>query len=591
MLNAVDTLGGALNLPEWFPAVALALLIVGLPVVLATAFVQVGNPADEADQREDPSAKRAPRPQPENTGVSRLFTWRNAVLGGVGAFALWGVLAAGWLIAAGGTLGTADSASIVLSAVAEVDRAMDRGDWIEAYRLASALPPQVPDSAREAVLSSVSTPTTVRSDPQGASVSWRPYDRPDMEWEVVGTTPIEWRSPRDAIAIQVEHEGYVSRILGGRGGTLNVRLRRLNDVQAYALHMRSRSLGVATLEARLVHALPRRVGEYLIDRYEVTNRQFKEFVDAGGYERREFWEYPFERGSEELTWEEAMAEFADLTGRPGPSTWTGGTFPEEAANHPVTGVSWYEAAAYANFAGRDLPTVFHWYDAARPNYAGWVVPFSNFSGVGTAPVGEFPGVTLIGAYDMAGNAREWLANSTGDLRYTAGGGWNDPQYLFSYAQPQPPFDRSETNGLRLMTELGDPAVVEIANQPVDLVTRDFYRETPVSDELFAAFQEMYAYADLPLDAQVEAVDSVGVGIREKITFDAAYGQERMVLYLFRPLEPTGPLQTVVLFPGAGALGATDFEAFSEGATYSGRIAMLVRSGRAVAFPVYKSTFE
>ena len=82
-----------------------------------------------------------------------------------------------------------------------------------------------------------------------------------------------------------------------------------------------------------------------------------------------------------------------------------------------------------------------------------------------------------------------------------------------------------------------------------------------------------------------------MGIREKITFDAAYGQERMVLYLFRPSEPTGPLQTVVLFPGSGALFATNFEAFSGGAAWSGRIGMLVRSGRAVAFPVYKSTFE
>ena len=378
---------------------------------------------------------------------------------------------------------------------------------------------------------------------------------------------------------------------GGSAGTVDVQLRRLNDVHADALHMRSRALGATTVEARLTHALPITLGEYLIDRYEVTNRQFKEFVDAGGYERREFWEYPFERGGEELTWEEAMAEFADLTERPGHSTWTGGSFTAGTADYPVTGISWYEAAAFANFVGRDIPTVFHWYDAARPSLARYFVPFSNFGGDGPAPVGEFPGVTPLGAYDMAGNAREWLANSTGDLRYTAGGGWNDPHYLFTLTQPQPPFDRSETNGLRLMTELGDPALVEIANQPVDLVTRDFYRETPVSDELFTAFQAMYAYGDLPLDAQVEAVDTVAVGIREKITFDAAYGQERMVLYLFRPLETVGPLQTVVFFPGSGALSATDFEAFSELASRSARIGMLVRGGRAVAFPVYKSTFE
>lgn len=71
--------------------------------------------------------------------------------------------------------------------------------------------------------------------------------------------------------------------------------------------------------------------------------------------------------------------------------------------------------------------------------------------------------------------------------------------------------------------------------------------------MFEAFLPMYAYDSPPLNAQVEAVDTVEVEIREKITFDAGYGQARMVLYLFRPLEANGPLQTVSYFPGSGAL--------------------------------------
>ena len=58
--------------------------------------------------------------------------------------------------------------------------------------------------------------------------------------------------------------------------------------------------------------------EYWIDATEVTNRQFKAFVDAGGYQRREYWTQPFVEGGRELTWEEAMARFRDTTGRPGP---------------------------------------------------------------------------------------------------------------------------------------------------------------------------------------------------------------------------------------------------------------------------------
>ena len=58
-----------------------------------------------------------------------------------------------------------------------------------------------------------------------------------------------------------------------------------------------------------------------IDRFEVTNRAFKQFVDAGGYRDRGHREHPFVKDGRTLTWEEALAEFRDATGRPGPSTW------------------------------------------------------------------------------------------------------------------------------------------------------------------------------------------------------------------------------------------------------------------------------
>lgn len=95
VLQVVDTLGGALNLPDWFPSFALALLIVGLPVVLATAFIQEGGPGHDASPATEP---RSPRP----SRASGLFNWRNAFGGGVLAFALWGVVAAAWVLFGGG---------------------------------------------------------------------------------------------------------------------------------------------------------------------------------------------------------------------------------------------------------------------------------------------------------------------------------------------------------------------------------------------------------------------------------------------------------------------------------------------------------
>ncbi|NIP92728.1 MAG: SUMF1/EgtB/PvdO family nonheme iron enzyme, partial [Akkermansiaceae bacterium] len=87
--------------------------------------------------------------------------------------------------------------------------------------------------------------------------------------------------------------------------------------------------------------------DFFIGKYEVTNREYKRFVDAGGYRNREYWRHPFVKDGEELTWDEAMREFVDPSGQPGPSTWMGGDYPAGRDEYPVSGVSWYEAAAYA----------------------------------------------------------------------------------------------------------------------------------------------------------------------------------------------------------------------------------------------------
>lgn len=100
--EVVQTLTEGLRLPEWFPAFALVLLIIGLPVVLATAFVQEGGPVRGASSGDvvGPPGGLSSHDLGVGSGsggVRRLFTWRNAVAGGVVAFAL-GVVATGWLL-------------------------------------------------------------------------------------------------------------------------------------------------------------------------------------------------------------------------------------------------------------------------------------------------------------------------------------------------------------------------------------------------------------------------------------------------------------------------------------------------------------
>jgi eukaryotic-like serine/threonine-protein kinase len=138
-----------------------------------------------------------------------------------------------------------------------------------------------------------------------------------------------------------------------------------------------------------------------------------------------------------------VGSFRDRTGRLGPASWEVGTFPQGQEDHPVSGVSWYEAAAFAEFAGKSLPTVYHWVAAAGLPLAAYITPLSNFTASGPAPGGRYAAITPAGAYDMAGNVREWTFNEMApdSTRYLLGGSWNDPGYMFVFANGASPFDR------------------------------------------------------------------------------------------------------------------------------------------------------
>jgi dienelactone hydrolase len=269
-------------------------------------------------------------------------------------------------------------------------------------------------------------------------------------------------------------------------------------------------------------------------------------------------------------------------------------------DHPVTGVSWYEAAAYAEFAGKSLPTVDHWYRArgtwvgvAQWVFTGLLIPMSNFDGDGPMAAGSSHAMTPLGAVDMAGNVREWCFNSAPAGRCIRGGAWNDATYMFGNITQAGPFDRSEKNGIRCVMYTGEDEVPDDLFDPhVPTESRDLMSETPVSDQVFEAYLAQYAYDPIPLEGIVDARnDQNDDWIREAVSYNAAYGDERITGQLFLPKKVDPPYQAVLYFPGSGAVMAGSTKLLEQRGEFQSNIVFLLKTGRAVLYPAYRGTHE
>jgi hypothetical protein len=369
-------------------------------------------------------------------------------------------------------------------AVLEMGRLTAAGDFATALEIGERALAIIPDlPALDSLVSEVSETPSIRTEPAGAEVFVREYEDIDGPWTRVGNTPLtEVRLPRGPKRWRIVHEGFETiERLGGAGLSQDLPLHTEGSIPGGMVYIPGGTAG--GFITGIGPLIPLEYGEYFIDRYEVTNEEFREFVEAGGYEQQEFWTHDFVDEGRRLTWAEAMERFEDATGAPGPSTWELGRPRPGEESLPVTGVSWYEAAAYAEFRGKSLPTLRHWVRAAGTGQGGSIIPLSNLDGDGPAEPGTFQGMSPSGALDMAGNVREWVLNSAGNQRHAVGGAWSDPPYFFSGPNVQPPFSRLPVNGFRLAEYTQEGDFEGQAEIDMPLLTRDYYAEQPVSDEV------------------------------------------------------------------------------------------------------------
>ncbi|MBP7053903.1 MAG: SUMF1/EgtB/PvdO family nonheme iron enzyme [Phycisphaerae bacterium] len=490
-------------------------------------------------------------------------------------------------------------------AMAEIDNLLERNECFAALQLAERAERYIPnDPLLIDRWPRLSREHSVITTPPGARIYLREYFRTTGGWKYLGRSPLRHaRIPFGTCRWKVVRPGFVT-----------VETVQSNDPPSSpGDHLPTKSLSFTLQQADscpsdMVWVPPSNLDQksmfhgerlillapaYFIDKCEVTNGQYQEFVDAGGYEKQEFWQEEFSRNGQVLPWSQAVQEFQDQSGRFGPASWKDGAFPEGQDDYPVGGISWYEAMAYARFRGKDLPTIFHWALAARADdNPSTITSMSNF-GDGPAPVGTFSGMGRFGLYDAAGNVREWCSNAmegNKDVRCILGSAWNEHACSFSAGgDARSPWNRDPCNGLRCVLYTGGKEnVPEAALAPVECRHRDLSQFTPVSDEVFASYLDTwYRYDPTELNPRIESVDEDQEHWRrERISFDATYPSERVIAYLYLPKAAQPPYQAVVWYPGDEAR-----ESPWNDQAHKREMTTILRSGRALIVPIYRGTYE
>ena len=426
VLQVIDVLNQNVGLPPWAFSLALTFLLIGLPIVGTTAWLQGRTQSDESDDPVDRNG--AP------TGPRDLFTWRNAALAGLGAMALWGIVATAWMVRErGNERAEADSGSV----------------------------PAVPEG-----------PTglfTIRTSPAGVAVESRRVE--SVEGQVLSASIVHGPSPVEGAEIQVGE--HVVRLSMDDFSSITLLAEivegETTTIEAELLPDSPLSAGMVVVPAGPapggVGGTP--VGAFLIDRHEVTNREFAEFMADDGYGTANLWSDSMTVEGSTTGHARAVTRLTDRTGAVGPRSWSGSVFPAGAADHPVNGVSWYEASAYCQWKGKKLPSTTQWWRAAlgegdHPypwgDYPETLRYRTNFEAVGTMEAESFPlGVSQFGVFEMAGNVREWLSaeDAAPGMAPSIGGSWQDPEYTFSveWREALPQGLANETTGFRCVRHI------------------------------------------------------------------------------------------------------------------------------------------
>jgi len=431
---------------------------------------------------------------------------------------------------------------------------------------------------------------SLNTHPEGAKVYAKPYSKPDTSWYFIGETPLKgFAFPRGLSRIRIERKDFKPQfdVILKRfdreyeADTLHYKLYKESEVPEGMVHITSR-----LDDQNKFPGLPNfSLSSFWMDSYEVTNKEYKTFVDAGGYGNPSYWKFPFMVEGDTMTFDNAMDVFIDNTGWIGPANWELGEFQTGTGDLPVTGISWYEASAYARFVNKSLPTVFHWSYVSQADAAPEIVKFGNFNNDGPVEKRTYNSMTRFGTYDLPGNVGEWIFNSSGNDRFIVGGNYKEPSYLYSFTLQISPWNRNEITGFRCIRYIDDSLKQQLTRS-FDQENRDYTNLQPVSNEKFQVYKELLEYERTELNP-TDVLRTITEDWVKEITYvDVPYEDAPLKILTFLPINYKPPYQAILYFPGFDAHYSNSMEDMNVGSRFD----FFLKSGRAVIWPVYYSSY-
>tara|TARA_Y100001980_G_C14543874_1_gene322795 strand:+ start:55 stop:2316 length:2262 start_codon:yes stop_codon:yes gene_type:complete len=330
---------------------------------------------------------------------------------------------------------------------------------------------------------------------------------------------------------------------------------------------------------------------------EVSNKDFQEFVDAGGYENPSYWDFPYKVGDKIYDFNSSIKFFTDRYGKYGPANWSYGKFPSGLANQPVTGISWFEAKAFARFKNLTLPNIFQWtYASGIPENPmivdQSVTNNSNYDSTQLRDVTNSEG-SYNDLNNIGGNVKEWVLNPNGQEKekYSImGGAFNESSYTFNNYYSLPPFDRAIGNGFRLSKNLTN-SQNDLDNEIIPDFQRNFDDLKDVSDEVFEVYKSQFDYQSKPLNSTTTNIEGIKSGYTaQKFEMNTTYeSEENLFGYVIYSNKFKDKYDPVIIYPNAGSIGTNkDNQLPNE---LLNQFKYLIDEGYAIIHPVYHNTFS